>query len=236
MTSMRGFVAGLLEPLRAKNARYLLLALVLQGLYWYTVAPAPGAVDSTINSAIGRIAITIVLFLLVPLIAMMWFDKRSLSQLRRHWLTWGDVPAGLLPTVVCSAVAVVALWFGTRDTQLQATYPWAGAWAGASLINLLLWSLLRLAYYSAFEFFYRGFLLETIREHHGLVMAVWLQAGFSFLIHLGTPTAEVIAALPAGFLFATLGLRGRSLAYPILFHWVIGMSTDIFCLYRLGLL
>jgi membrane protease YdiL (CAAX protease family) len=233
---MQPFFEVLLEPLRAKSARYLLLALVLQGLYWYTVAPAPGAVSSTITSAVGRIAITIVLFLVVPLLAMIWGDNLSLKQLRRRWLTWGNVPAGLLPTAVCSVIAIVALWFGTRDTQLQATYPWAGAWAGASIVNLLVWSLLRLVYYSAFEFFYRGFLLETTREHYGLVMAVWLQAGFSFLIHLGTPTAEVIAALPAGFLFAALGLRGHSLAYPILFHWVIGMSTDIFCLYRLGLL
>jgi len=233
---MEAFFATLLEPLRAKSARYLLLALVLQGLYWYTVAPATGLVTSTIGSAVGRIAITIVLFLVIPLVMMMWWEKLSFTQLRRRWLTWGDVPAGLVPTLVCSVVAVIALWFGSSDSELQATYPWAGAWAGVSLINLLVWSLLRLVYYVAFEFFYRGFLLMSVREHHGLVMAIWLQAGFSFLIHLGTPTAEVIAALPAGFLFAALGLRGQSLVYPILFHWVIGMSTDIFCLYRLGLL
>jgi membrane protease YdiL (CAAX protease family) len=232
---MGAFFETLLEPLRAKSARYLLLALVLQGVYWYNVAPAPGAASSTINSAIGRIAITLVLFLLVPLVAMIWWDKLSFQQLRRRWLTWGDISAGLVPTLICSMVAIIALWFGSSDTQLQATYPWAGAWAGASLINLLIWSLLRLAYYLAFEFFYRGFLLVTMRENHGLVIAIWLQASCSFLIHLGTPTAEVIAALPAGFLFAALALRGRSLVYPILFHWIIGMSTDIFCLYRLGL-
>jgi len=233
---MQPFFEVLLEPLRAKSARYLLLALVLQGLYWYTVAPTAGAVDSTISSAVRRIAITIVLFLVIPLLAMSWAGNISVRRLRCRWLTWGDVPAGLLPTVVCSVVALIALWFGSSDAQLQATYPWAGAWAGASLINLLIWSLLRLAYYTAFEFFYRGFLIVTVRQHYGLVMAVWLQASCSFLIHLGTPTAEVIAALPAGFLFAALALRGRSLVYPIFFHWVIGMSTDVFCLYRLGLL
>lgn len=236
MQNMQAFFAVLLEPLRAKSARYLLLALALQGLYWYNVAPAPGAVDNTINSATVRIVITVLLFLVIPLVAMVWEENLSLQQLRCRWLTWGDVSAGLLPTLVCSAVAIVALWFGTRDTQLQATYPWAGAWAGMSLVNLFVWSLLRLVYYSAFEFFYRGFLMVTVRQHYGLVMAIWLQASCSFLIHVGTPTAEVIAALPAGFLFAALALRGHSLVYPIVFHWVIGMSTDIFCLYRLGLL
>lgn len=226
----------LLEPLRVKSAPYLLLALILQGLYWYNVAPAPGLISNTIGNAVMRIITTVVLFLLVPLLAMYWLEDLNLDQLRRRWLTWGDSRAGLMPTFVCSIVAIAALWLGSSDAQLQATYPWAGAWAGASLINLLIWSLLRLIYYVAFEFFYRGFLLVTVREQHGLVLAVWLQASCSFLIHLGTPTAEVIAALPAGFLFAALGLRGRSLAYPIFFHWIIGMSTDIFCLYRQGLL
>lgn len=233
---MRGFLETLLEPLRAKSAPYLLLALILQGLYWYNVAPAPGLVSNTIGSAVARIITTVVLFLLLPLLAMYWLDDLNLDQLRCRWFTWGDVRAGLLPTLVCSVVAIAALWLGSSDAQLQATYPWAGAWVGASLTNLIIWSLLRLIYYVAFEFFYRGFLLVTVREHHGVVLALWLQASCSFLIHLGTPTAEVAAALPAGFLFAALALRGHSLAYPIIFHWLIGMSTDIFCLYRLGLL
>ncbi|MEM6430535.1 MAG: CPBP family intramembrane glutamic endopeptidase [Deinococcota bacterium] len=242
---MRKFIQQCLEPFTtSKSSRYLLLALIVQGLYWYNVAPAFGRVDSSLGvssglsfaSGVVRIAWTVLLFLVIPLISMLLWQDVTLTKLRATWLTLGDVSAGLTPTLICSGVAVVLLWIGSSDPQLQATYPWAGAWAGTSFAALVLWSLLRLIYYSAFEFFYRGFLLEVVREQHGLTVAIWIQAACSFLIHLGTPTAEVIAALPAGFLFAALALRGRSLVYPIVFHWVIGLATDIFCLWRLGVL
>jgi membrane protease YdiL (CAAX protease family) len=237
MTIMRQFIRQCLEPFTAsKSSRYLLLALVLQGVYWYSVAPAFGRVDSTLISGTVRVGWTVLLFLAVPLASMWLWQDMTWAKFCAKWLTLGDVSAGLIPTLVCSGVAVVLLWIGSSDSQLQATYPWAGAWAGTSLAALTLWSLLRLIYYTAFEFFYRGFLLERVREQHGLTVAIWIQAACSFLIHLGTPTAEVMAALPAGFLFAALAVRGRSLVYPIVFHWVIGLATDIFCLWRLGLL
>ncbi|MEM7736693.1 MAG: CPBP family intramembrane glutamic endopeptidase [Deinococcota bacterium] len=235
MTIMREFIRQCLEPFTtSKSSRYLLLALIVQGLYWYNVAPAFGRVDSTLMSSTIRISWTVLLFLALPLASMWLWQDMTWASFRAKWLTFGDVSAGLTPTLICSGIAVVLLWVGSSDPQLQATYPWAGAWAGTSLGALALWSLLRLIYYTAFEFFYRGFLLVNVRKDYGVVMAIWIQASCSFLIHLGTPTAEVMAALPAGFLFAALGLRGRSLIYPIVFHWVIGLATDVFCLWRLG--
>ena len=47
---------------------------------------------------------------------------------------------------------------------------------------------------------------------------------------------EAFAALLAGFLFAVLAVRSRSLLYPIILHLVIGLSTDVFSLAYQGLL
>lgn len=128
------------------------------------------------------------------------------------------------------------MYIGSANIAVQNTYPWAGAWVGDSLINLLTWAILYTSYYIAFEFFYRGFILKGFAAEIGLARAMWLQVMLSVMIHLGKPPAETLAAIPAGFGFGFLALKTKSLLYPIILHLIIGISTDIFSLLRQGLL
>ena len=98
--------------------------------------------------------------------------------------------------------------------RCKTTYPWAGEWPGRSALHFAAWGALYALYYAAFEFFYRGFMVGVLRDRWGLEAAVWTQALLSTLIHLGKPLAETLAAFPAGFLFAFLAIRTRSLLWP----------------------
>ncbi len=235
MTSLRLLFADLAALFRSKLALYLLMAALLQIAYWYLGSPGPQLLRDTprtLPTALFNIGTALVFLLLLPAGLMLGLG----DSLRKVGLGLGNWRFGVSVTLVASLVAVVIMALGSTDPSLQLTYPWAGAWVGASPFNLLSWVFLYGLYYVSFEFFYRGFMLRVIEPVWGLSAAIWTQALASTLVHLGKPPAETFAALPAGLLFAVLALRGRSLLYPVILHLVIGLSTDVFILARQGAL
>ena len=61
---------------------------------------------------------------------------------------------------------------------------------------------------------------------------IWFQATAATLITLGRPLTEVLVALPLSILLGVLVVRSRSLLYPVVLHWLLGVSTDVFSLYH----
>lgn len=213
---------------------YLSAAVLAQIGYWYLGSPGPTLLEDTprtLPSALVNIGWALLLLLLIPAALMFWR-----GDLRRIPVSFGDWRVGLPVTLSLGVVLAGILYLGSGDAGLQGTYPWAGAWPGLSVWHFTAWAGLYALYYAAFEFFYRGFVLAVLEPHWGLAAAVWTQVLLSTLIHVGKPLTETLAAFPAGFLFAFLALRTRSLAWPILLHLIIGLVTDASVLGRQGLL
>lgn len=213
----------------------LLAALLLQVAYWYLGSPGPALLAGAapgLGTALGNILWALALFLFAPLVLLRLVRVAP----REAFLQVGDARFGLHATVLMGALAVPLLWFGAQDPALQATYPWAGAWPGASGFNLIAWAGLYGLYYLAYEFFFRGFMIRVLEPAWGLGAAVWVQALASALIHLGKPLLETVAAVPMGLVFAALALRTRSVLWPALIHLVIGLLADTFSLHHQGLL
>ncbi|MBS3966643.1 MAG: CPBP family intramembrane metalloprotease [Truepera sp.] len=232
---LRALVAELITLVSpAKPTLYLGLALLLSSLYWYLGSPGPhlAGVPRSLEAALATIGWALLLLLIVPLVVLL----ACREPWREFGLGLGDVRFGAGATALLALLVVPGLALGARLPEIQATYPWPGAWAGASVTNLLLWVLLYAAYYVAYEFFFRGFMLHTLKPLWGVKAAVWLQAVASALIHLGKPLPEMLLAIPFGFIFAVLAIRSRSLLWPILLHLIIGLSNDLFSLYFQGLL
>lgn len=215
-----------------KLALALSIALLVQVGYWYLGSPGPALLQGTprsLEAALVNIAWAVGLLFIIPLLFLILTgDARRVPHGVGNWRL------GLPLTLGGSVVAALLMNVGSSDSALQATYPWSGAWPGQSPWTFLAWAGLYALYYLAFEFFYRGFLIAVLREHWGLAAAVWTQLLLSTLIHLGKPLSEALAAFPAGFLFAFLALRTRSLLWPVLLHLSIGLATDYFSLWRQG--
>ena len=206
--------------------------LLAQIGYWYLGSPGPTLLYSaqrTLGNALINIGWALVLLLAVPLLLLAIVKPRH----RVHFGV-GNWQLGLPLTLGLGLALTFLMYLGSSDSSLQGTYPWPGAWAGKSIGTFALWGGLYALYYVAFEFFYRGFLIVLLRDDWGLAAAVWVQVLLSTLIHLGKPLSETLAAFPAGFLFAFLALRTRSLLWPILLHLCIGLATDYFSLWQQG--
>ena len=184
------------------------------------------------QDALTNIAWALVWLLGAPLLTLrvlgLRLDKLSIG--------FGNARFGALGVLGFGVLFAPFLYLGAANPDLQAVYPWAGAWVGRTVFNLIAWTFFYSFYYVSFEFFYRGFLLRLLEPSWGLSAAVGVQLVASVLVHLGKPLPEVTAAIPAGLVFALLALRGRSLLYPVLLHLLIGITTDVAALHHQGLL
>lgn len=213
----------------------LALALVVQILYWYLGSPGPmlaADYQADIKQASINIAYAVLLLFLVPLVLLLVWK----APLKEMGLRLGNYRLGLGLVGAGFVLVFLGLAFFARDSSLQQSYPWAGAWPGQSVGHFLLWAGLYSLYYLAFEFFYRGFMLQGLRFYFDAHTTLWLQVICSSLIHAGKPLLETLAAIPAGFVFAYLARRTGSLLYPILIHLALGISADFWLLWYQGLL
>ena len=171
-------------------------------------------------------------FLLLFVVPLLW---QVLSGGGRTGLALGDWRFGLKVSVVAMLALVIPLWITGGDPAFQAEYPLARA-AGDSVRLFVLWELTYLVYYIAWEFFFRGFWQLGLEKDLGILGALALQTAVSTVMHIGKPFGETAAAVAGGVLLGLLAVRTRSILWPLLIHWFLGMGTDLACLYRGGAL
>ncbi|MDY0000579.1 MAG: CPBP family intramembrane glutamic endopeptidase [Polyangia bacterium] len=147
--------------------------------------------------------------------------------LRSQGVQLGDWRFGCRFLVVAVLILTPLLYFGSFDPELQREYPLTRL-AGCAPDLFVLWELSYLTYYVAWEYFFRGFNLFLIEERWGSGAALLYQIIPSTLLHIGKPQSETMAAILGGLLFGALALRTRSMLYPLLLHWYVGICTD-FC-------
>lgn len=235
MLSLFRDVFSLLKP--PKLAFLLSAALLLQIAYWYLGSPGPTLLqdaERTLRAALVNIGWATILLLVIPFLLLTLLKGAKPSEARHLSLGPGNWRLGLPLTLSLGVTATLLMYLGSSDSALQGTYPWAGSWPGQSVWTFAAWAGLYALYYLAWEFFYRGFIVAVLEPHWGLAAAVWTQVLLSTLVHLGKPLSETLSAFPAGFLFAFLALRTRSLLWPVLLHLTIGLTTDFFSLWRQG--
>jgi membrane protease YdiL (CAAX protease family) len=142
----------------------------------------------------------------------------------------GDWRFGVKAVAVLCVLMTPLLYVNSFDAGFRAEYPLTKL-AGLSVGTWILWELTYLVYYIGWECYFRGSLLFGLRERFGTAGAMAFQTAISCLVHIGKPFGEITASAPAGFLFAAIALRTRSIVWPLLFHWYLGALTDVFCYY-----
>lgn len=170
-----------------------------------------------------NIAALILLALVPVLLARFALGKR----LRDQGVHLGDWRFGLKTMVVGAVVLTPLLYVGSFDPAIQREYPLTKL-AGCGADLFVLWELTYLLYYIAWEYFFRGFNLFLMEERWGATSAILYQTVLSTLLHIGKPQSEMVAAIVGGLLFGALAIRTRSVIYPLLLHWYVGICTDHF--------
>jgi uncharacterized protein len=151
-----------------------------------------------------------------PLSSFGW----SAGGLRGHGLTYLLLFLAVLPLV-----AVAAL----RPDFLR-TYPFYSH-AGRSLFDFLCWEAIYALQFVSLEFFFRGFLLHTLKRDLG-AHAIFVAVVPYCMIHFSKPLPEALGAIVAGIVLGTLSLRTGSILGGVMLHVAVAVTMDVLALAR----
>jgi len=112
--------------------------------------------------------------------------------------------------------------------EFQAIYPFYQH-AGRSWLDLIAWELLYGLQFFSLEFFFRAFMLETLRRplSYGAIPIMVIPY---CMVHFQKTAAESVGSIVAGLLLGYLAMRSRSLWGGVLVHWCVAIEMDLMSL------
>lgn len=116
----------------------------------------------------------------------------------------------------------------------QKTYPFYSL-ASRSWFDFLLFEAFYAFQFFSLEFFFRGFLLHSIKRYVG-AYAIFIMIVPYCMIHFGKPMPETFGAIGAGIILGTLSLRTNSIWGGVGIHVAVAVSMDICSLWQKGFL
>jgi uncharacterized protein len=146
-----------------------------------------------------------------------------------YGLQLGDWRVGGLGVLILAPIIAAALLYPASQTEeIRAYYPFARS-AASSWGDFLILEGSRVAlFYTAWEFFFRGFVLFGLANKLGVWPAICIQTIPQCLWHIGMPNGELLSSIAGGILFGLIALRTRSIVWPFMLHSFIGVCLDVF--------
>lgn len=181
---------------------------------------------SSLGAALFMFSAAFMLLAMVPLAVVLFIFREPLKD---YGLKLGDWKLGLYGTVILFPLIAGTLLFPASQTMEMIDFYPLDREAGASAIAFLRFELSRgILFYTAWEFFFRGFMLFGLRHHVGDWLAICIQTIPSCLWHIGMPSGEIISSIAGSILFGVLAVRTQSILWPFLLHYLIGIGLDYF--------
>jgi membrane protease YdiL (CAAX protease family) len=151
------------------------------------------------------------------------------ENLKVYGLTIGDWRKALPLTIfLIIVIAGLMLYPSSQNADFRNVYPFDKE-AGNSIFTFLRFEILRgVLFYTAWEFFFRGFMLFGLRKYVGDWIAICIQTIPSCLWHIGLPIGEIFASILAGILFGIIAIRTNSILWVFILHYLIGVFLDLF--------
>jgi membrane protease YdiL (CAAX protease family) len=138
---------------------------------------------------------------------------------------------------VCLAVMLPIVYIVSQTAGFSAKYPFLNIRNGAPYVGwtLVIWELIYFVQFFGLEFFFRGFLINSLKPAIGKY-AIFAMTVPYCMIHFGKPPAETFAAIIAGVFLGWLSYRSGSILLGLILHCSVAVSMDILALYNKGLL
>lgn len=170
----------------------------------------------------GWFGLNLVLLLIVPLLVIRFVFKERVAdygfQVGKVAL-WGKyLGLFLLVFIPCAMIA-------SRLPQFNAFYP-RYAWIRENHLLMVPVALGWLVYFAAWEFFFRGFMLQGLGKRLGPI-AIFIQMVPFTMAHFPKPELESLAAIIAGIALGLMAWRSKSFIGPWLLHWAAATAMDV---------
>ena len=131
--------------------------------------------------------------------------------------------------VIMAALAFPIMFLLSKKERINSHYPEVRG-AFLSKWSLLFSSITYILYYFGYESLYRGFLVFGLKKYTGNFIAVIASMVFTSVTHLSSPWIVLIGSMVSGVIFPYIVILSGSIWALFVFHSIIGISMDIFCI------
>ena len=130
---------------------------------------------------------------------------------------------------IMTAMIFPVMIFLSRKKRINSHYPEVKR-AYLSKASFFLSSITYVLYYFGYESLYRGFLVFGLKRYTGDFIAVIASMVFTSITHLSSPWIVLIGSMVSGVIFPYIVILSGSIWALFVFHSMIGISMDIFCI------
>ena len=173
---------------------------------------------------------TVITYVVIPCIVIKVFLK---EQIRDYGWRWGETHKHLFGYVylLLPILGMIVLVANFRDDFVK-HYPFYRL-ASRSWLDFLLWQVLYLVQFASLEFFFRGYMLHSLRPYIGSA-AIWVMIVPYLMIHFPKPWLEATGAIFFGLFLGILALRSHSIWGGFFVHAGVAIGMDLASLAQQG--
>ena len=180
------------------------------------------------------VVIVTVFYFVVPALAIKFLFKESLGDYGLNL----KIERGFWKLFLnCFAVMLPLVYLMSLTDGFAAKYPFFKVYDGEPYygMTLLLWELIYFMQFFGLEFFFRGFLLHSLKPVLGFYSIFVMTVPYC-MIHFGKPMPETFSAIGAGIFLGWLSYKNGNIWLGLLLHCAVAFSMDVLSLYNKGIL
>src|SRR4030095_11488971 len=225
--------AGLTCIFYLKNTESV--AVFLQGMRFQDLGEVIAHSPENNLPALGWwVAVVMMFYFLIPALAIKFLYRETLAD---YGLNFRIEPGFAKIYFTAAAIMLPLVYLMSMTGSFAAKYPFLKIYDGEPYIGttLLIWELIYFLQFFGLEFFFRGFLVHSLKPALGIYSIFAMTVPYC-MIHFGKPPAETLAAIGAGVFLGWLSYRNGNIWMGLLLHCTVAFSMDILALYNKGLL
>jgi uncharacterized protein len=212
--------------------------------YMYAIASLVGlgrfaqAIEQNDTSNLGLlgywVAVSMLFYFVVPAVVLKFVFKRPL---REYGLSFRIEDGFWKLLLQCIAVMLPLVYLMSLTPGFASKYPFLKIYDGSPYLGstLLIWELIYFVQFFGLEFFFRGFLLHSLKSALGINSIFVMMVPYC-MIHWGKPLPETFAAIFAGLFLGWLSYRNGNIWMGLVLHCFVALSMDVMALFNKGLL
>lgn len=180
------------------------------------------------------ISVVVLFYFVVPALGIRYVLKQDLKD---YGLNLKSEKGFWKLYLQCAAIMLPLVYLVSLTEGFANKYPFLKIYDGEPYFGsaLLVWELLYFLQFFGLEFFFRGFLVHSLKRALGFYSIFVMTVPYC-MIHFGKPMAESFAAIFAGIFLGWLSYKNNSIWLGLLLHCTVALAMDVLALHHKGLL
>jgi len=190
--------------------------------------------ENNLPSLAFWILVVVLFYFVVPALGIKYVLKRDLKDYGLNL----KIEKGFWKLYLqCAAVMLPLVYMVSLTDGFASKYPFLKVYNGEPYFGsaLLIWELLYFLQFFGLEFFFRGFLVHSLKKALGFYSIFVMTVPYC-MIHFGKPMTESFAAIFAGIFLGWLSYKYNSIWLGLLLHCTVALTMDVLALHHKGLL